>query len=121
MSTLQATMRQPLQAHSTTLLPVVLLPSRPAHRPDGEGGDDLGSNNKSIQEGVFATLYTLTKNRAMDTSLRIAALRVVLEFLQVCVCMLCTCMLHGWPGLCCCTHSARVLKCRALLAGSVCV
>lgn len=54
-----------------------------ARRPEGEAGDDLGTNNKSIQEGLFATLFTLTKNRAMDQSLRIAGLRVVLEFLQV--------------------------------------
>jgi hypothetical protein len=53
-------------------------------RPDGaDAGDDLGSNNKSVQEGLFATLYTLTKNKAMDTSLRVAAIRVVVEFLQV--------------------------------------
>lgn len=55
-----------------------------ACRPDGEAAtDDLGSNNRSLQEGLFATLYTLTKNKALDTSLRVAALRVVLEFLQV--------------------------------------
>jgi hypothetical protein len=40
------------------------------------------------KEGLFATLYTLTKNRSVDTSLRIAGLRVVLEFLQVCCAML---------------------------------
>lgn len=57
----------------------------PVHRPDGEAADGVDSNNKSIQEGVFATLYTLTKNRALDISLRVASLRVVLEFLQVCV------------------------------------
>lgn len=56
-------------------------------RPEGEAGDDFG-NSKSIQEGLFATLFTLTKNRAMDTSLRIAGLRVVLEFMQVCCAML---------------------------------
>lgn len=59
------------------------LPAHAAGRPEGEAGDDLGTNNKSIQEGLFATLFTLTKNRAMDQSLRIAGLRVVLEFLQV--------------------------------------
>jgi hypothetical protein len=53
-------------------------------RPEGEAGaDDLGSNNKSLQEGLFATLYTLTKNKTMDTSLRVAGLRILLEFLQV--------------------------------------
>jgi hypothetical protein len=54
-------------------------------RPDGaDAGDALGSSGKSMQEGVFATLYTLTKNKSMDTSLRVASLQVVLEFLQVC-------------------------------------
>jgi hypothetical protein len=54
-------------------------------RPDGaDAGDALGSSCKSMQKGVFATLYTLTKNKSMDTSLRVAALRIVLEFLQVC-------------------------------------
>lgn len=53
-------------------------------RPEGEAGaDDLGSNNKSFQEGLFATVYTLTKNKTMDTSLRVAGLRILLEFLQV--------------------------------------
>jgi hypothetical protein len=62
----------------------VLRHPAPVNRPDGEGaGDDLGTNSKSLQEGVYSTLYTLTKNRAMDTSYRVAALRIVLEFLQV--------------------------------------
>ncbi|WIA34682.1 hypothetical protein OEZ86_012995 [Tetradesmus obliquus] len=49
---------------------------------DGEGGDEIDTNSKSFQEGAFATLYTLTKNRQLDASLRVAALKVVLEFLQ---------------------------------------
>lgn len=50
----------------------------------GEGEtDDLDNTNKSFQEGAFATLYTLTKNKQLDASLRLAALKVVLEFLQV--------------------------------------
>ena len=50
------------------------------------GGDesigDLLSGNKGLEETAFASLYTLTKNRQV-TSVRITALRVVLEFLQV--------------------------------------
>uniref|UniRef100_A0A383VUJ6 PAS domain-containing protein n=1 Tax=Tetradesmus obliquus TaxID=3088 RepID=A0A383VUJ6_TETOB len=50
----------------------------------GEGEtDDLDNTNKSFQEGAFATLYTLTKNKQLDASLRLAALKVVLEFLQI--------------------------------------
>jgi hypothetical protein len=50
----------------------------------GEGEtDDLDNTNKSFQEGAFATLYTLTKNRQLDASIRLAALKIVLEFLQV--------------------------------------
>jgi hypothetical protein len=32
---------------------------------------------------MFATIYTLTNNRGGDTSVRVAVLKVVLEFLQV--------------------------------------
>jgi hypothetical protein len=32
---------------------------------------------------MFATIYTLTNNRGGDTSVRMAVLKVVLEFLQV--------------------------------------
>jgi hypothetical protein len=32
---------------------------------------------------MFATIYTLTSNRGGDTSVRMAVLKVVLEFLQV--------------------------------------
>ncbi|WIA20262.1 hypothetical protein OEZ85_006097 [Tetradesmus obliquus] len=38
---------------------------------------------KGLLEVVFATLYTLTKNRVLDASLRLATARVVLEFLQM--------------------------------------
>jgi hypothetical protein len=44
--------------------------------------DDLDNTNKSFQEGAFATLYTLTKSRQLDASLRLSILKVVLEFLQ---------------------------------------
>jgi hypothetical protein len=44
--------------------------------------DDLDNTNKSFQEGAFATLYTLTKSRQLDASLRLSVLKVVLEFLQ---------------------------------------
>jgi hypothetical protein len=49
---------------------------------DGDA-DDLDNTNKSFQEGAFATLYTLTKSRQLDASLRLSILKVVLEFLQV--------------------------------------
>jgi hypothetical protein len=48
---------------------------------DGDS-DDLDNTNKSFQEGAFATLYTLTKSRQLDASVRLAVLKVVLEFLQ---------------------------------------
>jgi hypothetical protein len=32
---------------------------------------------------MFATIYTLTNNRGGDTSVQVAVLKVVLEFLQV--------------------------------------
>jgi hypothetical protein len=60
-----------------------VLPSCCRRRASGEDGDDVDTNNKTIQEAVFATIYTLTKSRSLDTSLRVAILRVVLEFLQV--------------------------------------
>jgi hypothetical protein len=50
-------------------------------RAEGDN-DDLDNTNKSFQEGAFATLYTLTKNRQLDASVRLAVLKVVLEFLQ---------------------------------------
>ncbi|WIA14496.1 hypothetical protein OEZ85_003018 [Tetradesmus obliquus] len=49
---------------------------------DGDS-DDLDNSNKSFQEGAFATLYTLTKSRQLDASVRLAVLKVVLEFLQL--------------------------------------
>lgn len=55
----------------------------PCCRLNGGDADDLESKNKSVQKAVFATLYTLTKNKTLDASLRVACLRVVLEFLQV--------------------------------------
>eukprot|EP00877_Chromochloris_zofingiensis_P013209 jgi/Chrzof1/8141/UNPLg00188.t1 len=52
---------------------------------DKSGNDesisDLIEQNRNLQDGVFAGLYTLTKNR-QEVSLRLTALRVVLEFLQ---------------------------------------
>lgn len=54
-----------------------------ACRADGEAGDDVGSGSSKPIEGLFATIYTLTKNHALDTSRRVAVLRVLLEFLQV--------------------------------------
>jgi hypothetical protein len=58
---------------------------------------DAGSTNKPL-EALFATVYTLTRNGAMDTSLRIAALRIVLEFLQARPQLMRTCAvpMHGW-------------------------
>jgi hypothetical protein len=67
-------------------------------RPEEAGADDLGSNNKSFQELVFGTLYTLTKNKTMDTSLRVAGLRILLEFLQVgCAELCCAVQLGAQP------------------------
>jgi hypothetical protein len=64
----------------------------------GEGEtDDLDNTNKSFQEGAFATLYTLTKNRQLDASFRLAALKIVLEFLQV-ICSEVLCRLHAYCG-----------------------
>jgi hypothetical protein len=50
-------------------------------RADGDA-DDLDNTNKSFQEGAFATLYTLTKSRQLDASLRLSVRKEVLEFLQ---------------------------------------
>eukprot|EP00882_Tetradesmus_deserticola_P012154 GHRQ01012877.1.p2 GENE.GHRQ01012877.1~~GHRQ01012877.1.p2 ORF type:complete len:114 (+),score=25.85 GHRQ01012877.1:354-695(+) len=45
--------------------------------------DELDNSNKSFQEGAYATLHTLTKNKQLDASLRLAAVKLVLEFLQI--------------------------------------
>jgi hypothetical protein len=69
----------------TLLTPSISATTTPAvccRAAEGES-DELDNTNKSFQEGAFATLYTLTKNRQLDASLRLAALKVVLEFLQV--------------------------------------
>eukprot|EP00775_Hariotina_reticulata_P007054 gene7054-7268_t len=49
---------------------------------DGDSDEDLG-NRKSLQEAVFAMLYTLNKDRTLDLSLRFAVIRVVIEYLQI--------------------------------------
>lgn len=50
---------------------------------DADEGGDLYNSNKGVQEALFSTLFTLTKNRALDTSQRLAALRIIIEFLQL--------------------------------------
>ncbi|WIA34679.1 hypothetical protein OEZ86_012993 [Tetradesmus obliquus] len=51
---------------------------------DADNADiDLQNNNKTIRDTMFATIYTLTNNRGGDTSVRMAVLKVVLEFLQL--------------------------------------
>lgn len=59
--------------------------------PDGDDVADAVSTNKPL-EALFATVYTLTRNGAMDSSLRIPALRIVLEFLQVNAQLMGTCV-----------------------------
>eukprot|EP00879_Flechtneria_rotunda_P033604 GHRR01037236.1.p1 GENE.GHRR01037236.1~~GHRR01037236.1.p1 ORF type:complete len:175 (+),score=39.48 GHRR01037236.1:508-1032(+) len=49
---------------------------------NGDEADDL-EENKSFREAIYATLYTLTQNRELDTSLRLAVIRVIAEFLQL--------------------------------------
>ncbi len=61
---------------------------------DGAAADDsvadLLQQNKGIQEAIFASLYTLTKNRS-SASTRRTAIRIVVEFLQVSGCAWHTC------------------------------
>jgi hypothetical protein len=51
-------------------------------RPRNDDADeDLLEGNRGFQEAIYASLFTLSKGRE-STSLRIVALRMVLEFLQ---------------------------------------
>jgi hypothetical protein len=73
-------------------------------RVDGDGSEDTDSNSNSLQEGAFATLCTLTKNRQLDALLRVATLKVVLEFLQVSA---------SFVALCKCDNAVFVSACNA--------
>eukprot|EP00878_Enallax_costatus_P011929 GHUV01012456.1.p1 GENE.GHUV01012456.1~~GHUV01012456.1.p1 ORF type:complete len:256 (+),score=51.66 GHUV01012456.1:186-953(+) len=52
------------------------------HTHQNEEGDDFGQNDKGSMEVVFGMIYTLTKNKSLNTSLRLAAFQLVVEFLQ---------------------------------------
>ena len=54
---------------------------RPSHRY-GDNRDDELEESQTLQNGIFAVLYTLL-GRRYDNSKRVVALRLVIEFLQV--------------------------------------
>lgn len=55
------------------------------HRAEGDG-NDLVDSGHGIQDGIFGCLHVLTKS-GKASSVKIAALKVVVEFLQV-LCLL---------------------------------